>query len=79
MSCTIPAVAGENSSPIADCKRSSGSSAAEIERDDIPGHRIPAVYAEYVRTGFERDMDTVLYHNAIDLVTLFDLSLRLAG
>ena len=48
-------------------------------QDDIPGHRIPAVYAEFVRTGFERDMDTVLYHNAIDLVTLFDLSLRLAG
>lgn len=47
--------------------------------DDIPGNRIPSVYAEFVRTGFERDMNTVLYHNAIDLVTLFDLSLRLAG
>lgn len=47
--------------------------------DDIPGHRIPAVYAEFVRTGFERDMDTVLYHNALDLVTLFDLALRLAA
>jgi uncharacterized protein YprB with RNaseH-like and TPR domain len=47
--------------------------------DDIPGHRIPAVYADYVRTGFERDMDNVLHHNALDLVTLFDLALRLAG
>jgi uncharacterized protein YprB with RNaseH-like and TPR domain len=47
--------------------------------DDIPGHRIPAVYADYVRTGFERDMDSVLHHNALDLVTLFDLALRLAG
>jgi uncharacterized protein YprB with RNaseH-like and TPR domain len=46
---------------------------------DIPGHAIPAVYAEYVRTGFERDMDIVLYHNALDLVTLFDLALRLAA
>ena len=46
---------------------------------DIPGHRIPAVYAEYVRTGFERDMDAVLHHNALDLVTLFDLALRLAA
>jgi uncharacterized protein YprB with RNaseH-like and TPR domain len=46
---------------------------------DIPGHRIPAVYADYVRTGFERDMDTVLYHNALDLVTVFDLALRLAA
>ena len=37
------------------------------------------MYADYVRTGFERDMDTVLHHNALDLVTLFDLALRLAG
>jgi uncharacterized protein YprB with RNaseH-like and TPR domain len=47
--------------------------------DDIPGHRIPAAYAEFVRTGFERDMDAILYHNAVDLVTLFDLTLRLAA
>jgi len=46
---------------------------------DIPGHAIPAVYAEYVRTGIEREMDTVLYHNALDLVTLFDLAHRLAA
>jgi uncharacterized protein YprB with RNaseH-like and TPR domain len=46
---------------------------------DIPGHAIPAVYADYVRTGFEREMDTVLYHNALDLVTLFDLAHRLAA
>lgn len=46
---------------------------------DIPGHAIPGVYAEYVRTGFEREMDTVLYHNALDLVTLFDLAHRLAA
>ena len=46
---------------------------------DIPGHAIPGVYADFVRTGFERDMDTVLYHNALDLVTLFDLAHRLAA
>ena len=46
---------------------------------DIPGHRIPAAYAEFVRTGFERDMDAILHHNALDLVTLLDLTLRLAG
>lgn len=46
---------------------------------DVAGHLIPAVYADYVRTGFERDMDAVLYHNALDLVTLLDLTLRLAG
>lgn len=46
---------------------------------DIPGHRIPSAYAEFVRTGFERDMEAILYHNAMDLVTLLDLALRLAG
>jgi uncharacterized protein YprB with RNaseH-like and TPR domain len=46
---------------------------------DIPGHRIPAAYAEFVRTGFERDIEAILYHNAMDLVTLLDLALRLAG
>ena len=28
--------------------------------DDIPGQRIPAAYAEFVRTGFEREMDAIL-------------------
>jgi uncharacterized protein len=46
---------------------------------DIAGHLIPAAYAEYVRTGFEREMDAILYHNAVDLVTLLDLALRLAA
>ena len=45
---------------------------------DIPGSRIPAAYADYVRTGFERDMEAILYHNAVDLVTLLDLTMRLA-
>ncbi len=46
---------------------------------DIPGHAIPAAYANFVRTGFEREMEAVLYHNALDLVTLFDLAHRLAA
>jgi uncharacterized protein YprB with RNaseH-like and TPR domain len=45
---------------------------------DVAGNRIPAIYAEFVRTGWEREMDAVLYHNALDLVTLYDLALRLA-
>ena len=45
---------------------------------DIPGSQIPAAYQEYVRTGFEREMDAILLHNAIDVVTLLDLSMRLA-
>jgi uncharacterized protein YprB with RNaseH-like and TPR domain len=46
---------------------------------DVPGNQIPAIYANYVRTGNERAMDAVLYHNALDLVTLFDLALRMAA
>lgn len=47
--------------------------------DDIPGSQIPAAYQQYVRTGFTREMDQVLMHNAIDLTTLLDLAMRLAG
>lgn len=46
---------------------------------DIAGAQIPAAYQEFVRTGFDRDMDAILLHNAIDLVTLLDLAMRLAG
>jgi uncharacterized protein YprB with RNaseH-like and TPR domain len=46
---------------------------------DIPGHRIPGAYAEYVRSGFEREMESILYHNAVDLITLLDLTMRLPG
>jgi hypothetical protein len=47
--------------------------------DDVPGPLIPAAYQQYVRTRFEREIDQVLLHNAIDLVTMLDLALRLAG
>ncbi len=47
--------------------------------DDIPGNLIPAAYQQFVHTGYERDMDAILLHNAIDLVTLLDLTMRLAG
>jgi uncharacterized protein YprB with RNaseH-like and TPR domain len=46
--------------------------------DDMPGHMIPAAYQEYVRTGFEREIDAILLHNAMDLVTMLDLAMRLA-
>lgn len=46
---------------------------------DLPGRLIPAAYAEFVRTGHQREMDAILYHNAVDLVTLLDLALRLAA
>jgi uncharacterized protein YprB with RNaseH-like and TPR domain len=46
--------------------------------EDIPGSQIPAAYHEFVRTGFEREMNSILLHNALDLVTLLDLAMRLA-
>ncbi len=44
----------------------------------MPGSQIPAAYQQFVRTGFEREMDAILLHNAIDLVTMLDLAMRLA-
>ena len=46
--------------------------------DDLPSQKIPAAYADYVRTGFPRDIEAVLYHNAVDLVTSLDIAMRLA-
>ncbi|MEM9352250.1 MAG: ribonuclease H-like domain-containing protein [Planctomycetota bacterium] len=45
---------------------------------DIPGSQIPAVYQRYVETGDGNELEAVLRHNAIDVVTLLDLAIRLA-
>jgi hypothetical protein len=50
-----------------------------LRADDMPSNQIPAAYQQYVRTGFEREMDAILMHNAVDLVTMLDLTMRLAG
>jgi uncharacterized protein YprB with RNaseH-like and TPR domain len=50
-----------------------------LRADDLPSHMIPAAYQQFVRTRFEREMDQVLLHNAVDLVTMLDLTMRLAG
>jgi len=42
--------------------------------DDIPGHAIPAAYHDFVRTGDAWLMRGVLHHNALDLVTLLQLT-----
>ena len=46
---------------------------------DIPGSQIPAAYDAYVRTGNPTEIEAVLHHNALDLVTLLDITLRLAA
>lgn len=46
---------------------------------DIPGSEIPAAYTDFVRSGNAKQMQAILHHNALDLVTLCHLSLRLAA
>lgn len=46
---------------------------------DIPGANIPAAYQQFVNSGNPCQMESILFHNALDLVTLLDLSLRLAN
>lgn len=46
---------------------------------DIAGHMIPGAYDHYVRTGDTSEMEQVLYHNTVDLVTLLDVAMRVAG
>lgn len=44
---------------------------------DIPGHAIPEVYHAWVKTQDPAPMRSILHHNALDLVTLFQVALRL--
>lgn len=44
---------------------------------DIPGGEIPEAYHRFVRTGEPFEMRRVLHHNALDLITLLQLTLRL--
>jgi uncharacterized protein YprB with RNaseH-like and TPR domain len=50
-----------------------------LRHGDIPGDRIPDAYHSYVRTGNAVEMVQVLEHNFLDLVTLADLMVHLAG
>ena len=44
---------------------------------DIPGARIPEAYKEYLQTGDTREIVEVVKHNALDLLTLAELTARL--
>ena len=46
---------------------------------DIPGRDIPLAYHDYVRTGNTEQVRSILHHNALDLVTLLQLSLTFIG
>ncbi len=45
--------------------------------DDIPGREIPAAYHDFVRSGDAWLIRGVLHHNALDLITLLQLSMLL--
>jgi hypothetical protein len=47
------------------------------EQDDVPSGIIPYLYRDYLRTGDAREMKRVLYHNAVDILSLVTLAARL--
>ncbi len=47
------------------------------EQDDVPGGVIPYLYRDYLRTGDAREMKRVLYHNAVDVISLVTLAARI--
>lgn len=46
-------------------------------QEDVLGSEIPRLYLEYLRTGDTQGMQRVLYHNAIDILSLVGLSARI--
>jgi len=44
------------------------------EQDDVPGGEIPYLYRDYLRTGDAREMKRVIYHNAVDILSLVTLT-----
>jgi uncharacterized protein YprB with RNaseH-like and TPR domain len=46
--------------------------------EDISGRDIPQAYHDFVRSGDARQIRSILHHNALDLITLLELSLIMA-
>jgi len=47
------------------------------QQADVPSGVIPLLYRDYLRTGDARDMQRVLYHNKIDILSMVTLASRL--
>lgn len=47
------------------------------EQDDVAGGIIPYLYRDYLHTADAREMKRVLYHNAVDILSLVTLAARL--
>jgi uncharacterized protein YprB with RNaseH-like and TPR domain len=46
---------------------------AKRTEDDIPGWMVPSIYFDYIKTGDARPLTNVLYHNAMDIISLASL------
>ncbi len=46
----------------------------ERTEQDVPGALIPGMYVDYLRTGDAADMQRVVYHNALDILSLVTLT-----
>lgn len=46
----------------------------ERSEQDVPGSLIPGMYLDYLRTGDAGEMSRVIYHNAIDILSLVGLA-----
>jgi uncharacterized protein YprB with RNaseH-like and TPR domain len=49
-----------------------------MRHNDIPGSQVPQEYHHFVRTGDARMLRAILHHNALDLVTLAELAIKLS-
>ncbi len=47
------------------------------EQDDVPGELIPQMYLDYLRTDDTNDMHRVIYHNAVDILSMVTLGAHL--
>jgi hypothetical protein len=45
--------------------------------DDVPGELIPLMYVNYLRTGQTHEMRRVIYHNALDILSMVTLATHL--
>ena len=45
--------------------------------EDVPGELIPGLYLDYLRTGDSREMERVIYHNAMDILSLVTLTVEI--
>jgi uncharacterized protein YprB with RNaseH-like and TPR domain len=46
---------------------------------DTPGHLIPQLYHDFVRTGNPAPLEGIFHHNALDLITMAELLPHLVG